>query len=95
MTARGDGRVGWLLVEADIVRAVDDLYADARIADATWERLTPHFSAVQIMDLIFLVGCYDVLAMAMNSFDVQLEPGVKPLDPAVRARMFARTAPSR
>jgi 4-carboxymuconolactone decarboxylase len=92
---RGPDAVGWDSTEADIVRAVDDLYADARIADATWERLKAHLSSVQIMDLIFLVGCYDMLAMAMNSFNVQLEPGVAPLDPAVRARMFARTAPSR
>jgi 4-carboxymuconolactone decarboxylase len=47
------------------------------------------------MDLIFLVGCYDMLAMAISSFDMPLEPGVARLDPAVRARMFERTTPSR
>jgi hypothetical protein len=43
------------------------------------------------MDLVFLVGCYDVLAMAMKSFQTQLEPGVATLDPQVKARMYKTT----
>ena len=91
----GPDAAGWDATEADIVRAVDELYADARIGDATWGRLTAHLSSVQLMDLIFLVGCYDMLAMAISSFNMPLEPGVARLDPAVRARMFERTTPSR
>jgi len=91
----GPDAAGWDATEADIVRAVDELYADARIGDATWGRLTAHLSCVQLMDLIFLVGCYDMLAMAISSFNMPLEPGVARLDPAVRARMFERTTPSR
>jgi hypothetical protein len=86
----GPDAAGWDSTEADIVRAVDELYGDA-----TWGRLTAHLSAVQLMDLIFLVGCYDMLATAISSFNMPLEPGVARLDPAVRARMFERTTPSR
>lgn len=92
---RGPDAPGWDPVEADLVRAVDELYADARIGQATWERLASRFDTAQILDLIFLVGCYDTLAMAIKSFDIQLEPGVVPLDPAVRQRMLDRTLPSR
>ena len=46
------------------------------------------------MDLVFLIGCYDVLAMAIKSFQTQLEPGVAPLDPAVRARMAGNSRES-
>jgi hypothetical protein len=42
------------------------------------------------MDLVFVVGCYEVLAMAFKTFGVQLEPGVSALDTAVRARMHAQ-----
>jgi hypothetical protein len=38
--------------------------------------------------MVFLVGCYDVLAMAIKSFGIPLEPGVAPLDTAAKARML-------
>jgi alkylhydroperoxidase family enzyme len=75
-------------VDADLMRAVDELHAHARIEQATWDRLAAHFNTAQLMDLVFLIGCYDLLAMAIKSFAIQLEPGTAPLDPAVRARMF-------
>jgi alkylhydroperoxidase family enzyme len=78
-------------VDADLVRAVDELHAHARIEQATWDRLAVHFTTVQMMDLVFLIGCYDLLAMAFNTFETRLEPGVAPLDPAARARMFNST----
>jgi len=36
---------------------------------------------------VFLIGCYDVLCVALNSFKTQLEADVAPLDPEVKARM--------
>ena len=86
----GPDAPGWDPVDADLVRAVDELHADARIQDATWARLSAHFSATQLMDIVFAVGCYDVLAMVFKTLGAQLEPGVDPLDPAVRARMHAQ-----
>ena len=85
----GPDAPGWDPVEADLVRAVDELHRDARIADATWQRLSEHFDRQQLIDLVFAVGCYEVLAMAFKTFGPQLEPGVEPLAPSVRARMHA------
>lgn len=78
---------GWDAVDADLVRAVDELHADACISEDTWARLSIHFNQSQLMDIVFAVGCYDLLAMVFKTFGVQLEPGVEPLDPAVSARM--------
>jgi 4-carboxymuconolactone decarboxylase len=86
----GPDAPGWDPVEADLVRAVDELHADARIGDGTWSRLSTHFSTQQLIDLVFAVGCYDILAMVFKTFGVQLEPGTEPLDPAVRERMHAQ-----
>jgi 4-carboxymuconolactone decarboxylase len=86
----GPDAPGWNALDADLVRAVDELHADARIQDATWTRLTKHFSTAQLMDIVFAVGCYEVLAMAFKTFGAQLEPGVDALDPSVRARMHAQ-----
>jgi 4-carboxymuconolactone decarboxylase len=86
----GPDAEGWDPHDADLLRAVDELNADARIQDATWLRLSERFTTEQLMDLVFAVGCYEVLAMAFKTFGVQLEPGVDPLDPAARARMHAQ-----
>jgi 4-carboxymuconolactone decarboxylase len=85
----GADAAGWSTEEQMLLRAVDELHADARIARETFLTMKQHFEIKQLLDLIFLVGCYDTLGMALNSFEVQLEPGVTPLDPTVRARMFA------
>lgn len=86
----GPAAAGWAPEDADLLRAVDELCADARIQDATWARLSASFSTAQLMDLVFAVGCYEILAMAFKTFGVQLEPGVDPLDPATQARMHAQ-----
>ncbi len=86
---QGPDAPGWDPVDADLLRAVDELNADACIAAATYDRLSANFDSAQLLDLVFTVGCYDVLAMAFKTFGVALEPGTVPLDPAVRARMHA------
>jgi len=78
---------GWNAEDAGLLRVADELHRDARISDPTWARLSEHFKPAQIMDMIFLVGCYEVLAMAIKSFDIPLEPGVAELDPQTRAQM--------
>jgi alkylhydroperoxidase family enzyme len=87
----GPDAPGWDPVEADLVRAVDELHARACIQESTWKRLSVVFNPQQMMDLIFAVGCYDVLAMVFNSYQVEIEPCVGRLDPATRARMDAQT----
>jgi alkylhydroperoxidase family enzyme len=84
----GPDAPGWDPQDADLVRAVDELHADACITEATYARLSAYFDARQLLDLVFTVGCYDVLSMAFKSFAVALEPGTTPLDADVRARMY-------
>jgi 4-carboxymuconolactone decarboxylase len=86
----GPDAPGWDPLDADLVRAVDELLAEARIQDATWKRLAAHFGTTELMDMVFAVGCYEILAMAFNTFGPQLESGVEPLDPVVRERMHRR-----
>jgi len=85
----GPDAPGWEPADADLLRAVDELHADACIAEATYARLSRALDETQLLDLVFTVGCYEVLAMAFKTFGVALEPGTAPLDPAVRARMYA------
>jgi 4-carboxymuconolactone decarboxylase len=85
----GPDAPGWDPEDADLVRAVDELHADACIGDATWARLAARFDTPQLLDILFAVGCYEVLAMMLKTCRVPLEAGVEPLDPEVRARMHA------
>jgi len=86
----GPDAPGWDPVEADIVRAVDELHQHACIQNDTWARLSKEFTPDQLMDLVFAVGCYDLLAMVFKTFGAQLEAGVEELDSATRARMHAQ-----
>jgi alkylhydroperoxidase family enzyme len=64
---------GWEPLEAALLRAVDELVADAQVTDATWAVLADHLDVPQLMDVVFTVGTYEVLAMAMRSFGVELD----------------------
>ena len=86
----GPDAAGWDPMEADLMRAVDELHANAYIDETTYARLSAHFDTPQLLDLVFTVGCYDLLSMAFNTFRVALEPGVDPIQPAVRVRMYAQ-----
>ena len=84
---RGADAPEWDPLEADLLRAVDELHEDTRIGDATYQRLSAHFDERQLLDLIAIVGCYGILAMTLNTFRVPFEPAAERLDPATRARM--------
>jgi len=57
-----------------LLQATDELHDDAFISDATWSALSQHYSTEQLMDLVFAVGQYNLVSMALNSFGVQADP---------------------
>ena len=56
--------------------AVDELRGDAMISDATWKSLSKTYTQKQMMDVVFTVGQYNLVSMALNSFGVQLDEGL-------------------
>jgi alkylhydroperoxidase family enzyme len=54
-----------------LLQATDELHRDTHIGDDTWQALSEHFSTEQMMDLVFTVGQYNLVSMALNSFGVQ------------------------
>jgi alkylhydroperoxidase family enzyme len=75
--AEGPAAPGWSPIDRAMVSAVDELLDDALVADATWEVLATELDVEQLMDLVFTVGAYDLLAMAFRSFGVQLDDDLK------------------
>jgi alkylhydroperoxidase family enzyme len=67
---------GWSEPDRALLRATDELREDAFISDATWQALARDLNEQQRMDLVFTVGQYQLVSMALNSFGVQPEPGL-------------------
>jgi alkylhydroperoxidase family enzyme len=79
--AAGAEAPGWTEVEQLILRAVDELKAGANLTDATYTALRRHYDEPQIIDLVFTVGNYAMISMALNVAGVPLEDGVEPYAP--------------
>jgi alkylhydroperoxidase family enzyme len=71
--AEGPDAAGWEPLEAALLRAVDELVAGATVSDETWTTLAGSLSTEQLMDLVFTVGAYDLLAMAFGAFGIELD----------------------
>ncbi|MEW6269792.1 MAG: carboxymuconolactone decarboxylase family protein [Thermodesulfobacteriota bacterium] len=71
--ADGPDAPGWSAEDRAVLRAADELHRDSCISDATWASLRERLSTEQIIDLIFTVGQYAMLAGALNSLGVQLD----------------------
>jgi 4-carboxymuconolactone decarboxylase len=84
---QGPTATGWAPADAALMQAVDELFRDQCIGDAAFDALIQHFEHRQIMDLIGVVGCYQLLAMFLRTYRVQFEPSVQRLDSALRARL--------
>jgi len=74
--AEGDSAANWSDAERSLIKATDELHADAFISDATFAELQEHFDEKQILDVIFAVGQYNMVSMALNTTGVQLDEGI-------------------
>ena len=64
---------GWSESDRSLLQATEQLVTDHFVDDATWAALTATWSQQQLMDLVFTVGQYTLVSMALNTFGVQLE----------------------
>ena len=74
--AEGANALNWSEAEQSLIKATDELHADAFIGDATFAELQEHFDEKQILDIIFAVGQYNMVSMALNTTGVQLDEGI-------------------
>ncbi|EUA30409.1 carboxymuconolactone decarboxylase family protein [Mycobacterium xenopi 4042] len=56
-----------------VLLAVDQLDEKTNLSDSTWATLCERLDERQRMDLIFTIGGYTALAMALNTFGVEVE----------------------
>ncbi|HYC82892.1 MAG TPA: carboxymuconolactone decarboxylase family protein [Solirubrobacterales bacterium] len=70
----GPGAEGWTPRQRMLLRAADELHSEGRIGDALWAELAAELDEVLLIELCFLIGHYEMLAMTLESLRVQPDP---------------------
>lgn len=61
----------WSVRESAILTAVDELLEERDLDDVTWSRLTGHLDDSEIIELVLLVGHYDMLATTITTLRIR------------------------
>ncbi len=64
----------WSPRQHHLLAAADELHRDRVITDVTWAALAADLRETELIELCFLVGHYEMLAMTLNSLGVRPEP---------------------
>jgi len=71
----------WSDMEALLLRATDELFADHAIGVETLRALLQHYSVRQLMDLIAIQGMYVILGGMLNTWGLELDEHIQQLLP--------------
>ena len=63
----------WGDADAALLAAVDELLAQNAITPATLDRLAPHFTNQQVLDIMHLRGMYTTIASVISTWGVALD----------------------
>ena len=67
---------GWAPRDALLVRAADELHGEQTLSDTTYNALAQHYDERELLDIVFTVGQYHLVSMALNTFRVERDDGV-------------------
>lgn len=70
----GPEHAQWTARQRVLLAACDELHSAGVISDGAWADLLSHVDVEGAIELCFLVGHYQMLAMALNSLGVEPEP---------------------
>ena len=77
--ADGPDAGGFSTADAALLRAADELHAQARISQQTWAQLAERHDERGLIEITMLVGHYHMVAYALNSLEVELDDGLEGL----------------
>jgi len=63
----------WSEWDASLLSAAEELHQNALVSDETWAELSTRYTTRQMMETVFTVGQYNMVAMYLNSLGVQFE----------------------
>ena len=67
---------GWSDSDAVLLRAADELHEEQTLSDATYAALAERYDVQNLLDLVFTVGQYHVVSMALNAFRAERDDNV-------------------
>jgi 4-carboxymuconolactone decarboxylase len=73
---RTPGLAGWPDADRPLVAFADELCQTNNVTDATWAALAARFDEQQLIELVMLGGFYRMVAGALNTLGIELDPGV-------------------
>jgi AhpD family alkylhydroperoxidase len=68
---KGAAAPGWSERQALLIRAADEMHGEGRIGEELWGELSGILDEVRLIELCLLIGHYEMLAMTLNSLEVQ------------------------
>jgi alkylhydroperoxidase family enzyme len=74
---KGGEAAGWSSFDRALLRAADELQRNAYISDRTWAYLDARYDDKQLMDVVFTVGQYNLVSMALKTFRVPMDEGLE------------------
>ena len=72
----GPDAAGWSNPDRALLRAADELHADAKITDSTWAELASVYDERQLIEVCMVVGHYHLVGFTLNSLGVERDEGV-------------------
>jgi alkylhydroperoxidase family enzyme len=74
--AEGPAATRWNDAERAALAATDELVQRHTLGDEAWQALERHFTRPQALDLVFLVGQYQLVSAALNACRVERDDGL-------------------
>lgn len=71
------GGTGLAPFEQALVQAAEELVREHCVSDETWAVLAERYTTQQLIETVFMVGCYTMGAMVNNSLGIQPEAAVE------------------
>jgi 4-carboxymuconolactone decarboxylase len=69
----GESAAVWTEEERLAIRAADEIFANNRVLPETLARLAEVFGPKKLMELLWAIGTYGMLAWIINSFEIPIE----------------------
>lgn len=72
----GPAAAAWSSLERAVLQAADELHLESCVRHDTWRELAAALDERELIEVVFVIGHYHLVAFALNSLGVQREPGV-------------------
>lgn len=60
-------------LEQSVLKAADEICAQGNLTDPTWSALAEHLDKKQILELVFVIGCFQLVSTLLNTTGVEVE----------------------